>query len=218
MYLRLCILLITSLWYLPSIAQADTTIRWSKIFSTNKSLQSDKFQSVNDIYKVQAISKDHKVYHHNEYYFYKKNDKRSLAYIQKTAAYILYDDTMYVNSSRLGLGVGFNKVWTSGQFWAIQTANPVQDNEHFDIKYNNQTGHFEADTSKKVVRQYMYYALDTKSFQLTALTFAGMLKILNAYPNLQLQFVKDKYNDDPFVILAYVQELNRYIKYFENKK
>ncbi len=156
--------------------------------------------------------------HENEYYIYKPYDKRSLSYYLTKYVVVFTKGHWYVNMERLGIGQGFSKVLTQGEYWVVLSAMGNHEPEEPELKYDEQTGLFTPVGIQPQVRKYMYYALDSKTLEKTPLTFAGMLKLLSKYETLQLQFVKDKYNDDPYVIIQYVNELNRYIKHFEKNE
>lgn len=167
---------------------------------------------------IQPSNNNQFLHQDNEYYFYTPHDIRSLAYNVKTYFIIRYQDAWFVNTERLGIGKGFAKVLTSGKYWVIKAAAPQHNFQDLALKYNDATGRFEQSQDKTNIRKFMYYALDSGTMEKTALTFAGMLKLLSPYEALQIQFVKDKYNDNPLVIIEYIKEINRFIDYFENVK
>lgn len=189
-----------------------------KVFTSWRNVQHNKYQEATDFDMVQPVNNVHFSQQENEIYFFKKYNKRSLPFILKSYNMIAFKDDIYLNAERLGIGFGFNKLLTDGRYWVVMSAKPQHATGNLDIKYDDSTGMFIPDSTSINIRHYMYYAIDTKNMETTALTFAGMLKILSQYPSLQMQFVKDKYNDEPSRIIAYVQELNRYINYFEQRK
>lgn len=167
---------------------------------------------------IQPLNNNHFAYQENEFYFFEPYDKRSLQYILRTYLLIHWQQGWYINTERLGIGRGFAKVQTSGRYWVIKASIPQVNQENLSLKYNETDGRFEQLTDVPNIRKSMYYAVHSGSLETTPLTFAGMLKLLNPYETLQLQFVKDKYNDDPFVIIAYINEINRYIDFAEKQK
>ena len=189
-----------------------------KAFTSFRNLKLNKYQWCKEVAKVQPINNLHFSSQENECYFFIPHNKRSISYYLKMYVCLDYQDAIYLNASRIGLGIGFNKVLTKGKYWVVLAVNPQHNSESLDLKFDNTTGFFMPDSSAVNSRHYMYYAIDTSNMSNTPLTFAGMLKILSPFPSLQRQFVADKYNDEPMILLAYVQELNRYIAYFGDKK
>lgn len=167
---------------------------------------------------VQPLNNNHFAYQENEFYFFEPFDKRSLQYILRTYLLIYRQQTWYINTERLGIGRGFARVHTTGRYWVIKASIPQVNQDNLSLKYNGTTGKFEQLTDVSNTRKMMYYAVHSGTMETTALTFAGMLKLLNPYETLQLQFVKDKYNDDPIVIISYIEEINRYIDFAEKQK
>gem|GEM_PF-1322749 len=167
---------------------------------------------------VQPLNNNHFADQENEFYFFEPFDKRSLQYILKTYLLIYQQQAWYINTERLGIGRGFARVQTSGRYWVIKASTPQVNQENLALKYNESDGKFEQLTNVPNIRKIMYYAVNSVTLETTPLTFAGMLKLLNPYETLQMEFVKDKYNDDPYVIISYIKEINRYIDFSEKQK
>jgi hypothetical protein len=153
----------------------------------------------------------------NEYYFFEPGDKKSLLYILRTYLLIHHNNQWYVNTERLGLGKGFAKVLITGKYWVIKSCSPQINQDNLSLRYNKNNGKFEPLQHTTNARQYMYYAIHSESLAPTPLTFAGMLQLLSPYEALQYQFVKDKRNDHPHIIIAYIKEINSYINFQEQQ-
>lgn len=157
--------------------------------------------------KVAPLNINNKGLQQGEAYFYKKREKNSIHYISQTYVAIQHQDTLYLNCEKLSIGSGFARVLSQGKYYVVLAATPQKKANDLDLKYEDATGIFEPKSDAVNVRQFMMYAVDAKTFKKTALTFAGMIQLTSAYPDLQLQFVKDAYNDQWSVILGYVQLL-----------
>jgi hypothetical protein len=207
----MCLLLLPNVWEQSEMSK-------TKVYTSLKNLKQDKAMFIPALQKVVPKNNMHFSKEVNESYFFIKNQPHSIYKISTQYVAIIHDDTLYLNMDRLRLGEGFAKILTQGKYWVVQAANIIyhsDEQERTDLIYESSSGTYKPTDHNGLSRKYMYYAIDSKTFDKIPLTFAGMIKILSFNEPLQIQFVKDKYNDDPYVMMQYVQEINRYINYFD---
>jgi len=189
------------------ISLVETTYATDACYSSFKKLQKKTSSSNCTFEKATPINANNKGIIQGETYFYKRNDKNSLNYASQAYVGIVHQDSLYLNCDKLGIGTGFAKVLSQGKYYIILAAIPQKKSYDLDLTYVTETGTFEPKKDAINIRQFMMYAIDAQTFKKTALTFAGMLKLTAEFPELQLKYVKDPYNDQWSTTLEYIQQL-----------
>lgn len=188
----------------------------ASLFAQHKSLPAGGYQNLKELNAatpsgtgtfsiIRRTTDNMKDYGGNDYNIVLNNDLNTVKKVWRRYFAVVSSDTLYLNCKKLDIGVGFTPALVKGKYLAFRAYMP-QGNTGA-----NQEGRdavIVGGTARTKTQFPFLWALDTATGTKTMLTYGGMIKILEPFPELKNQFMQHEAKDTDAVILEFVSKIN----------
>jgi hypothetical protein len=187
------------------------------LFAQDKSFPSGGYKSLKELNAgtpsstetfsiIRRTTNNMKDYGGNDYNIVLNNDLNTAKKVWRRYFAVVSSDTLYLNCKKLDIGVGFTPALVKGKYLAFRAYMPQGNTSA------NQEGRdavIVGGPAAKNKSQFPFlWALNTATGDKTMLTYGGMMKILEPFPELKNQFMQHEEKDTDAVILEFVGKIN----------
>jgi len=143
------------------------------------------------------------IYGGNDYDIILRQDSGSYKKVWRRYYAIAQADTLFLNCKKLDVGLGFTPALVTGKYLAFKAYMPHSNTGNFQESIDGAN----PDKSK---RQFPFlWALNTETGRTYMLTYGGMLRVLEPFPELTKAFMADDKKDQDETLLEYIRIANK---------